>query len=289
MIFKQSSKAILSNKGRSFLTILGIIIGIGSVIALISLGNGVQASITGQISKLGSTNLTVSTGFGGAPGTGVASGRQNARSSGISGATSSLTVDDLNALSDGSHPSISKATGTISGSTILAINGTEERKTVSGVSVDYFSIYNLKSDKGSIFDTNDISKKNKVVGRLETATESIFNNPNSLLLIPYTAAQGTFSSVNFSSLTVQASSDNKVDQAKSDIEDVLLKRSSFYSTSDYDFINFLTCWNCCDIPCSRRNRNYEYYASFCYRANSRNRFEKSSWSNYYSCVNTIYD
>jgi putative ABC transport system permease protein len=61
-ISKQSYKAIFANKGRSILTILGIVIGIGSVIALIALGNGVKANITKQISTLGTTTLTVTPG-----------------------------------------------------------------------------------------------------------------------------------------------------------------------------------------------------------------------------------
>lgn len=64
MIFKQSIKAIFTNKGRSFLTILGIIIGIGSVIALIALGAGVSVSISNRIATLGTTNLTVRPGAG---------------------------------------------------------------------------------------------------------------------------------------------------------------------------------------------------------------------------------
>src|SRR5689334_11432612 len=66
-LVKQSFIAIFRNKGRSFLTVLGIIIGIGSVIALISLGNGVKATITKSISALGTTTVTVTPGqIGGA-------------------------------------------------------------------------------------------------------------------------------------------------------------------------------------------------------------------------------
>jgi len=49
IVFKQSLKAIFANKGRSFLTVLGIVIGIGSVIALISLGTGVKANISDRM------------------------------------------------------------------------------------------------------------------------------------------------------------------------------------------------------------------------------------------------
>jgi ABC-type antimicrobial peptide transport system permease subunit len=58
-ILKQSFKAIMSNKGETLLTILGIVIGIGAVIGLMSLGNGVQESISEQIGTLGTTNLRV--------------------------------------------------------------------------------------------------------------------------------------------------------------------------------------------------------------------------------------
>ncbi|MBU1120226.1 ABC transporter permease, partial [Patescibacteria group bacterium] len=61
-ILKQSIKSIMSNKVRSFLTVLGIIIGIGSVIGLMSLGAGVQESISKEINSLGSTNLMITSG-----------------------------------------------------------------------------------------------------------------------------------------------------------------------------------------------------------------------------------
>ena len=55
-VVRVSFDSLLANKTRSFLTMLGVIIGVASVVALLSLGNGAQASITGQVQSIG-TNL----------------------------------------------------------------------------------------------------------------------------------------------------------------------------------------------------------------------------------------
>ena len=59
---KSALRALLANKLRSALTMLGIVIGVGSVVALLSVGTGAQASITGQISNIGANVITVYSG-----------------------------------------------------------------------------------------------------------------------------------------------------------------------------------------------------------------------------------
>ena len=59
-IISQSTTALLANKGRSFLTVLGIIIGIAAVISLYSLGQGVKENVVGNFSFLGAKTITVS-------------------------------------------------------------------------------------------------------------------------------------------------------------------------------------------------------------------------------------
>ena len=62
-LLSETFSALLANKARSGLTILGIVIGIGSVIAMVSIGQGTQGSITSSIQSLGSNLLTISPGF----------------------------------------------------------------------------------------------------------------------------------------------------------------------------------------------------------------------------------
>jgi len=174
MIFKQSTKAIFTNKGRSFLTILGIIIGIGSVITLIALGAGVQSSISRQISMLGTNNLSVRPGserldnnsgnnpFSNNKSNSSRSGSASNR--GMSGSSSTLTVSDLSLLSDNSkHPQIKAVSANVSGSAIFNIDGVDQRYAVLGTSPSYFDILNLSLNKGRLYNSTDIDQKNKVV------------------------------------------------------------------------------------------------------------------------------
>lgn len=267
MILKQSLKAIFANKGRSFLTVLGIIIGISSVIALISLGNGVQSKITDQISKLGTTNLTVMPGKrvigrqgGGSGGQGGFAAAENAQLS-----TSTLTETDLKSLQDKSkNPNIKLATGAISGSALLGPD--QNRFTVSGVPIQQFQVSSLTLDKGKLFTQTEIDAKSKVavigqqvvkdlysgsdplgqeikvgtdsytiIGTLAQKDETSFGNPNSAIYVPYTAAMLTFKNDTFGSLTLQAKDENSVDAAKSEAEKTLLANHNISDSNKADF------------------------------------------------------
>lgn len=170
VIFSQSVKAIWVNKGRSFLTILGIIIGISSVIALTSLGEGVSASITEQISAVGTNNLTVTSGnfdIGGdsersgddTPPTGF--GQQSAS---FGPPASTLTIDDLRAIEDKDrNPLLVEISGDLSGTTLFEIDGSQTRTSVNGVSADFFNIFDLKVAEGRIFTNDEVSSSENLV------------------------------------------------------------------------------------------------------------------------------
>src|SRR5436853_6492010 len=85
-VMRVSLESLLANKMRSLLTMLGVIIGVASVVALLALGNGASASITGQIQAIGTNVLTV---IPGAP---------NARERGAVGAAQTLTLADADAI-----------------------------------------------------------------------------------------------------------------------------------------------------------------------------------------------
>ncbi len=279
-IIKQSFKAIFANKGRSFLTVLGIIIGIGSVIALVSLGNGVQASISSRISSLGSTTLNIlpGEGFGGDSGgnplsrgqsSGSKSGSGGGNSGGFAQAASTLSNKDLASLQDKTkHPLIKAVTGDITGSAIFKVAGQDQRMTVTGVSLDYFSIHTLNLDKGKgvlLTDSDLINKRHvvvlgsqfasdvlgstnvvnknliinnkdySVVGVLKQADENGFSNPNSQAFIPNTVASVEFSTDAFSRITVQANTENDVDAVKTDVENTLLANHGITNAKLADF------------------------------------------------------
>lgn len=201
-IIKQSFKAILTNKGRSFLTTLGIIIGIGSVIALMSFGEGVKSNISGRISQLGTTNLMIlpgqaaaamgGTGGGGGvigSGSGAAAamggtggqahmGAGGGGSSAGTGSASPLTVEDLKSLQDAkAHPTIKTVSGTINGSALWKdAGGTEQRFTVNGTTPTHFKIQKLAIAKGSLFNEQDIIDKNKVIVLGSEAAKKLFGS-----------------------------------------------------------------------------------------------------------------
>lgn len=274
VIVKQSIKAIFANKGRSFLTVLGIIIGIGSVIALISMGNGVKANIDVQIGKLGTKNLTISPGaaFTGpssnqASGQSTGIGSRTSSGGGFGGATSTLSEADLKSLADTvKNPKIKAVSGTISGSVLLTVGADQQRYTVAGVAPASFDINQLSSVSGRLFDNTDVVNKNKaivlgskvasdvygttnpigqsvtidgdvykVVGVLAEKAESGFSNPNNQIFTPYSAAMLTFKNSNFGTMTAQATNENTVDEAKTEVQTTLLANHGISDIKKADF------------------------------------------------------
>lgn len=192
-IFGQSVRAIGRNKGRSFLTMLGIIIGIASVIALVAVGNGASNNVTGRISSLGTSVITVRSGAaptsanagGGvlSSGLGGAAPRMEIRTEGGGGGQrqqATLTADDLKAIKDNaSSYKLSSVAGYTSGNSELTLkdkdsNGKDQtqRYSVSGTEPSYFDIQSLSFASGKTFTDSDVSKSNKVaVLGSQTATD----------------------------------------------------------------------------------------------------------------------
>lgn len=264
VILRQSLKAITGNKTRSFLTTLGIIIGIGSVIALVSLGNGVKASISDRINTLGTTTLTVM------PGAGFASNMQSAHSGGgtspaaQTGAASTLTENDMKSLRGAAG--VEAVSAVVTGSAIVKTDTGEKRVTVTGTDVPYFKIYGFTAAKGEEFSSADITDKKRVavigqqvaadiygtkpaignkidiggeayaiIGVLKKSEENGFSNPNSQIYIPFTAAKDSFTTENLSSIVVQAADEDSVETAKKTIKKKLLKNHDIDQEKLADF------------------------------------------------------
>ncbi|MEP7103303.1 MAG: ABC transporter permease [Candidatus Dojkabacteria bacterium] len=270
-ILKQSFRSILSNKGRSFLTVLGVIIGIGSVIGLIALGNGVQASITDQISGLGSTNITVMSGSSLASRVsenGVSQRQQTGTPGAGLSTPQTLTKEDLQSLDQVSTDLVKNISGTVSSNAIFKLDAIEERFNVAGVSPRYFQINDLPLSGGKYLDLDDIDRNDNVIilgdsiaheffdstdiidktitvqnteftiiGVLAKKEESnfSFNNPNSEAFIPDFTALSLFKTNYYNSFTVQAVTSDTVEQAKSQIEDIILKNHNIEDKSLADF------------------------------------------------------
>ena len=272
MILKQALKAIFANKGRSFLTVLGIIIGIGSVIALISMGNGVQNEIDSQIKQLGTNTLTVmpgasrfsqpeSTKNGGGFG-----GGQAAREGAI-GSVSTLNETDLLTLSDTTkHPDIKYVNGNITGSTVVPTSNGDLRASVTGGAVSFFPISGVNIETGREYTQAEVNKRSKVailgrqtysdiygtdiavgkkitiagadyeiIGVLAHKDESGFQSFNDGVYVPYTAAMDSFKNSNFSAMRLESTSEKTVDAAKEDITNTLLANHGITDPKLADF------------------------------------------------------
>ncbi len=265
-IARQSLRAVFSSKARSFLTILGIVIGIGAVIALMALGNGAKKDLTGKISILGTSNITVVPGADTQEGPGAMHAGPGQRLAGNRGA-STLTQSDLESLMEKVGSSqIKGVSGNIAGTSIFTTTDGEQRFQVTGTSEDYSEIMNLGIAEGGWYtqqqvsggakvlvlghdlaqdifgEANPVGKKlavegadYSVIGVLDTMDENGVTNPNTGGFIPYTAAREAFQTDNFTSIVVQAQDDAGVEGAKEEVTAVLLANHGAQNVDLADF------------------------------------------------------
>lgn len=191
-IFRQSLRSLARNKGRSFLTSLGIIIGIASVIALLAIGQGAQNSVTSRLSSLGTTTLTIRSGAGGF-GTGGnrgGGGPGGERGGFGGGATSRLTLtpaDEQSLQNNKTQFKLDKiAAYNITTETLsLAAkdasgNAVQQDFTVAGTEPDYFAIQNLNIGSGNLLTTSDVTAHTKVAVLGSDAATNLFGSVSPL-------------------------------------------------------------------------------------------------------------
>ncbi|HAI21887.1 MAG TPA: hypothetical protein DCM14_08340, partial [Clostridiales bacterium UBA8153] len=271
-ILRQSVTALAANKGRSLLTVLGIIIGIASVITLVSLGAGVQVSIAGEITALGANHLMIMPGMqmGGGPGGNGFMGRGPGDGGGVPGGASSLTAEDLAILEDrGRFPEIELVSAQISGSGVFTTREGDRRYPVVGTSPALFSMQGLRAEAGVIFDQRDLENisrvavlghqiasdiygagginaaigstipiagsQYRVVGVLAPAAESMLANPNAQVFIPHPAAAQDFGVSNFNLITVRVATAAAVEPVRQEITSALLDRRGITDERLADF------------------------------------------------------
>ena len=261
-IVQETYIALSSNRVRSGLTILGIVIGIASVIALVSIGQGASSSITSSINSLGSNLLIVTPGAQrGGPGFQISVGRGTARS---------LTTDDAQALST-QVQNITAVAQEVSGRYQVTAPGTNTNTTVDGVSASYTQVRNVQIDTGSFItdaQSSSLAKvavlgptamqdlfgadadpnavigqtiriKNiefKVIGVTVAKGGSGFTNPDDMIYVPLMSAARFLSGNNYlTTIDVQASDPSVMTQAQSDITDLLLSRHHIGDPTQADF------------------------------------------------------
>lgn len=254
-------KAISGNKVRAFLTMLGVIIGVMSVIVLIAIGQGTTASVTESIASMGTNLLTVSIqtrrvgmGMPGGFGGGSSSGK----------GTVILTLDDILALED--DASIQCVSPTTSGSLTVKAGSTNTTATVMGVLPAYAQIVNQGVQSGRYIIDADVDnrsavcvigpdlaedlfgntnvvgntlhidgRKFKIVGVLESKGTSMGGSSDDRLILPFTLAQRMLDSTTIASIYISAVDSASVDAAQEVVERFLYKK--YQNDSTYSVMN----------------------------------------------------
>lgn len=157
-------RALNNNKLRCFLTMLGIIIGVASVITMLAIGQGSKNSIKEQISEMGSNMIMIF------PGTGQRGGvRQSADE------MQTLKVEDYESLRDNAKYISAISPQVSSGGQF--INGNNNYpSSISGVVPDYLDIRKLKVDEGTMFTDEDVKTAAKVCVVGQTVVDNLFPN-----------------------------------------------------------------------------------------------------------------
>ena len=163
-LIKIALKAILSNKGRSFLSMLGIIIGVGAVIVMMAIGQGSKQSIRAELSTMGTNLLTIR------PGADMRGGVRLDPS-----AMQTLKqVDYETILSEAKFVTKVSPEVTTSGQAISGANNTTS--TCYGESPDYLSIKLWNVEEGTCFTEEDVKKSAKVCVIGATVVKELFPN-----------------------------------------------------------------------------------------------------------------
>ncbi|MEI7726034.1 MAG: ABC transporter permease [Bacteroidota bacterium] len=155
-------RSLGKNKMRTFLTMLGIIIGVASVIAMLAIGQGSKQSIQAQISTLGTNVLMIFP--------------QASSSGGVrmeAGSSQKMTLEDVTAIAD-RCPSVAYVTPQVRTSGQLVNGNMNWRTSVYGVYPNYFEIRNLKLMSGNLFTLSDDRSATKVCVIGQTVVTNLF-------------------------------------------------------------------------------------------------------------------
>jgi putative ABC transport system permease protein len=256
-LLKETTTAIFANKFRSGLTILGIVIGIGSVIAMISVGTGSKASIESRIQSMGSNLLYI------VPGaqrnfSPVSAGR---------GTASSLTLEDLNAI-EKEVDNVQNISPLISRRFQVITKSSNTNTQIQGIYPQYQAIRDIQLEVGSFFTDSDMNayakvavlgslvrddlfgegenpigntiKINGIIFKVIGVTQSkggVSNMEDDTIYIPFTTAQRFLmgNSNYISAIYVQTNDDKVINDVKTAINNLLMQRHNIFDASAADF------------------------------------------------------
>jgi putative ABC transport system permease protein len=179
---KIAFRALQINKMRSALTMLGIIIGVGAVIAMVSVGSGATARIQEQIASIGSNVIIVM------PGSITASGIRLG-----SGNAVTLTEDDVKAIAH-DCPAVQAVAPTVRGGAQVVSGNNNWATQILGTTPDYLTIRDLQIETGAAFTQQDVDASAKVAVLGQTVVDNLFNGADPvgqvirIKLVPFTVA-----------------------------------------------------------------------------------------------------
>lgn len=260
--FIMAFKALLANKMRSLLTMLGIIIGVGAVIVMVALGTGVKESITNSIASLGSNMLIVSP-----------AATNNGGVRGAAGSNTKLKYDDAKAIKD-RIKNIDYVSPSVASSYQIVNGRSNWNSSVQGVTPEYMAIRSLEVVSGSYISINDMDKRNRVAVLGATVATELFGTDNpvgsnirinnapymvigvlskkgqsamgqdqdDVVYIPLTTAQERLLGItHVQSINIQVSTPEKMTQVQSEVTNLLRSRHRIREGGDDDFkVNNLT-------------------------------------------------
>ncbi len=255
-IFKIAYKALGRNKMRSSLTMLGIIIGVGAVIAMVGIGEGAKKMVNAQIASLGDNLLTV---FSGSH---MAGGMR-----GGAGTVTSLTAEDAEAIRT-TIPAISKVSPSVrTGGQVVAGNlnwGTS----IEGYGPDFIAIRSWPVVSGTMFTEQDVKGATKVCLLGKTTVDNLFpgqdpvgeiirikklpfrvigvlapkgqnafgRDQDDIVVVPYTTAQKKLMGITFVNSIMASAVDRKqMDEATQQITELLRRRHKIPPGAEDDF------------------------------------------------------
>ncbi|MBT3249809.1 MAG: FtsX-like permease family protein [Candidatus Pacebacteria bacterium] len=233
-LFLLAFQALRRNVGRTLLTMLGIIIGIASVITIMSLGAGSTESIVGEISAFGANVLTVSP------------GKSRRGPGGSSNTVVTLVSEDAEKIEDLAN--VEKISRTINGNKTIVANSESTNSQISGVDAAYESINSVEFTTGGFFDEGDVLSAAKDVVLGDEVIEDLFGEDSAQYvigetvridgrvfqivgvmtdsgdaLVPITTAQNIlFGQNHLGSISVYVTDSELIDAVSADIEELLL-------------------------------------------------------------------
>src|SRR6266403_2356482 len=165
MIIRVAFRALVRNKMRAALTMLGIIIGVSAVIAMVSIGQGAQQSVQDQIASIGTNLLFISAGAQNVGGVRTGTGDTG---------TNTLTVEDLDAIKR-EVPSVSMVTPAVNARGQLVAGNMNWNTSIQGVSEQYTDVRKWSVQSGEFFTDSDIRTAARVLVVGRTIADNLFS------------------------------------------------------------------------------------------------------------------